>query len=60
MFIKFIKAKTDNLYINHGEQMNEVYLRFFRNIFAKSDQIGHYNMMTGNENVVLDRMPTEI
>ena len=54
MFIKFIKAKTDNLYINHGEQMHEVYLRFFRNIFAKSDQIGHYNMMTGNENVVLD------
>jgi hypothetical protein len=38
------------LYINHGEQTNEAYLRVFREIFVKADQIGHYNMMIGNEN----------
>lgn len=37
----------DDLYINHGEQTNEVYLRVFRNIFDKAEQLGHYNMMTG-------------
>lgn len=37
----------DDLYINHGEQTNEVYLRVFRNVFDKAGQIGHYNMMTG-------------
>lgn len=40
----------DDLYINHGEQTNEAYLRVFREIFVRADQIGHYNMMTGNEN----------
>jgi wobble nucleotide-excising tRNase len=40
----------DDLYINHGEQTNEAYLRVFREIFVKADQIGHYNMMIGNEN----------
>ena len=37
----------DDLYINHGEQTNEVYLRVFRDIFHKADQLGHYNMMVG-------------
>jgi len=37
----------DDLYINHGEQTNEVYLCVFRNVFDKAGQIGHYNMMTG-------------
>lgn len=37
----------DDLYINHGEQTNEVYLRVFREIFDKAGQIGHYNMMKG-------------
>ena len=37
----------DDLYINHGEQTNEAYLRVFRAIFEKSGHIGHYNMMTG-------------
>jgi len=37
----------DDLYINHGEQTNEAYLRVFRGIFCKAGQIGHFNMMTG-------------
>jgi len=37
----------DDLYINHGEQTNESYLLVFREIFAKADQLGHYNMMAG-------------
>ncbi|PHM44957.1 hypothetical protein Xmir_04372 [Xenorhabdus miraniensis] len=37
----------DDLYINHGEQTNEAYLRVFQSIFGKAGQIGHYNMMTG-------------
>ncbi|BDX03464.1 hypothetical protein MACH16_22120 [Marinomonas pontica] len=37
----------DDLYINHGEQTNEAYLRVFRSVFEKADQVGHYNMMTG-------------
>jgi wobble nucleotide-excising tRNase len=37
----------DDLYINHGEQTNEAYLRVFREVFDKAGQIGHYNMMTG-------------
>ncbi|MCL2893123.1 AAA family ATPase [Brenneria tiliae] len=37
----------DDLYINHGEQTNEAYLRVFRAIFSKAGQGGHYNMMTG-------------
>jgi wobble nucleotide-excising tRNase len=39
----------DDLYINHGEQTNEVYLRVFREIFIKSEQLGHYIMMIGTE-----------
>lgn len=37
----------DDLYINHGEQTNEVYLRVFKDVFEKADQLGHYNMMVG-------------
>jgi len=42
----------DDLYINHGEQTNEAYLRVFRSVFEKARQLGHYNMMMGvaNEN----------
>jgi len=40
----------DDLYINHGEQTNEGYLRVFREIFVMAGQVGHYNMMIGNEN----------
>jgi wobble nucleotide-excising tRNase len=47
----------DDLYINHGEQANEAYLRVFRNIFSKADQIGHYNMMIGA--VIEDRSGDE-
>lgn len=39
----------DDLYINHGEQANEAYMRVFRDIFEKLGQICHYNMMTGAE-----------
>ncbi len=39
----------DDLYINHGEQTNEAYLRVFREIFDKSGQIGHYDMMIGTQ-----------
>lgn len=38
----------DDLYINHGEQTNEAYLRVFRDIFDKAGQVGHYNMMVGS------------
>lgn len=37
----------DDLYINHGEQTNEAYLRVFRSIFEKVGQLGHYKMMMG-------------
>ena len=37
----------DDLYVNHGEQTNESYLRVFMEIFNKADQLGHYNMMMG-------------
>jgi len=37
----------DDLYINHGEQTNEAYLRVFRSVFEKAHQLGHYNMMMG-------------
>lgn len=37
----------DDLYINHGEQTNEAYLRVFRSVFEEAGQVGHYNMMTG-------------
>lgn len=37
----------DDLYVNHGEQTNEAYLRVFRDIFDKAGQLGHYNMMVG-------------
>lgn len=37
----------EDLYINQGVQTNESYLRVFREIFVKAEQIGHYNMMLG-------------
>lgn len=37
----------DDLYINHGEQTNEAYLRVFKDIFDKAGQLGHYEMMVG-------------
>ena len=37
----------DDLYVNHGEQTNESYIRVFKEIFDKADQLGHYNMMMG-------------
>ncbi|ECC1661497.1 AAA family ATPase [Salmonella enterica subsp. salamae] len=37
----------DDLYVNHGDRANEVYLRVFRDIFTKSSQDSHYNMMMG-------------
>lgn len=40
----------DDLYINHGTQTNESYLRVFKQIFERSEQLGHYNMMMGVEN----------
>jgi wobble nucleotide-excising tRNase len=40
----------DDLYINHGEQTNEAYLRVFRSVFEKARQLGHYNMMMGVAN----------
>jgi len=39
----------DDLYINHGEQTNEAYLRVFKEVFDKASQTGHYNMMIGIE-----------
>ena len=35
----------DDLYINHGEQTNESYLRIFKEIFNKSGHYAHYEMM---------------
>lgn len=35
----------DDLYINHGEQTNESYLRVFKEIFNKSGHYAHYEMM---------------
>src|SRR5690554_811613 len=40
----------DDLYINHGEQTNETYLRVFRSVFEKAGQFSHYNMMTSSDN----------
>lgn len=37
----------DDLYINHGQQTNESYVTVFREIFNRSGQSGHYQMMTG-------------
>lgn len=39
----------DDLYINHGEQTNEAYLRVFRHVFEKAGQLGHYIMMMSIE-----------
>lgn len=36
----------DDLYINHGQQTNDAYLRVFKEIFYKAGQDGHYEMMT--------------
>lgn len=35
----------DDLYINYGDQTNESYLSVFKEIFIRSGQLGHYNMM---------------
>ncbi|WP_335954909.1 AAA family ATPase, partial [Acinetobacter guillouiae] len=43
----------DDLYINHGQQTNESYLEVFKEIFNKSGQVGHYEMMTGRLRNVL-------
>lgn len=43
----------DDLYINHGEQTNETYMRVFKEIFEKAGQIGHYNMMAGIPNTTV-------
>ncbi len=37
----------DDLYITADDTMTEMYLRVFKDIFDKSDQIAHYNMMMG-------------
>lgn len=39
----------DDLYINHGDQTNDAYLRVFRHIFEKAGQLGHYEMMVGEQ-----------
>lgn len=36
---------NDDLYIDHGNQTNEIYLAVFEKIFEKANQKGHYNMM---------------
>lgn len=38
----------DDLYINHGQQTNDSYLAVFKEIFNRSGQLGHYQMMTGS------------
>lgn len=37
----------DDLYVNHGEQTNESYLRVFGEVFRRAGQEGHYKMMMG-------------
>ncbi len=44
----------DDLYINHGEQTNEAYLRIFKEIFVRANQHGHYIMMSGEELAQID------
>ncbi|MDM7861920.1 AAA family ATPase [Alteromonas sp. ASW11-36] len=41
----------DDIYVSHGEQTNEAYLRVFHEIFVKAGQKGHFSMMMG-ENAV--------
>lgn len=40
----------DDLYVSYGEQTNESYLNVFKEVFKRSEQEGHYNMMMGIEN----------
>lgn len=40
----------DDLYVSYGEQTNASYLEIFHEIFNRSGQLGHYNMMMGVEN----------
>lgn len=40
----------NDLYVSYGEQTNASYLDVFKEIFNKSGQQGHYNMMMGIEN----------
>jgi wobble nucleotide-excising tRNase len=44
----------DDLYINHGQQTNEAYLRVFKEIFVRAKQHGHYIMMSGEELTQVD------
>lgn len=44
----------DDLYINQGEQTNETYLRIFQNIFKNANQLGHYEMMVGEQPVLTE------
>lgn len=39
----------DDLYINHGDQTNEAYLRVFKEIFVRAGQLAHYEMMVGEQ-----------
>lgn len=39
----------DDLYVSYGEQTNESYLNVFKEVFKRSEQEGHYNMMMGIE-----------
>lgn len=45
----------DDLYINQGELTNETYLRVFRKIFEKANQLGHYEMMAGGQPALAGR-----
>lgn len=50
----------DDLYVNHGEQTNEAYLRVFESIFDKAGQIGHYKMMVGYQELQPAQIAGEI
>lgn len=39
----------EDLYINQGEQTNRAYLNIFKEIFRRTDQMGHYCMMLGDD-----------
>lgn len=51
-------AIHDDLYIDHGEQTNESYLKVFRAVFIQARQEGHYKMMMGEFDASAeDQMP---
>lgn len=39
----------DDLYVDNGVRTNDAYLRVFRSVFEKADQLGHYKMMVGEQ-----------